>query len=202
VSIRREAILEAARQVFLSQGYRGGTKRIARLAGVSEGSIFRHFGTKPALFVAAMEDDAGLATWDRNLRSQAGQGDIRRNLENLGKQVLDHLLVVLPRVVMVRSSGIMLSHPPTNASGVPHSILRMQAIAEYLRAEARLGRLAPGNAGMLAHIFLATLAHYAFQKTVFGFRPASPGAYIRTVVDMLLRASEPERTTGGKGRRR
>jgi AcrR family transcriptional regulator len=48
-------LLNAALEVFASRGYAGSTTReIARRAGVSEGLLFRHFGTKVALFEEAV----------------------------------------------------------------------------------------------------------------------------------------------------
>ncbi len=54
---RRQAILDAAREVFSEQGLAGArTKDIAQRAGVAEGLIFKHFKTKDALFEHAVVD--------------------------------------------------------------------------------------------------------------------------------------------------
>ena len=54
---RRQAILDAAREVFSEQGLAGArTKDIAERAGVAEGLIFKHFKTKDALFELAVVD--------------------------------------------------------------------------------------------------------------------------------------------------
>lgn len=51
----RRLILAAARDLFGSGGYATTTTRqIAESAGVTEKAVFRHFGTKAALFEAAM----------------------------------------------------------------------------------------------------------------------------------------------------
>ena len=51
----REAILEAARRTFAESGYDRATIRgVARLAGVDPALVHHYFGTKQALFVAAM----------------------------------------------------------------------------------------------------------------------------------------------------
>ena len=42
----------------------------------------------------------------------------------------------------------------------------------------------------LAHAFVGAFSHYVFCETVFGYRPASPGVYIRAVVDTVVRATE------------
>jgi AcrR family transcriptional regulator len=48
----RERILEASWELFCTKGYEhSSTADIARLAAVSEGSIFYHFGSKPELLV-------------------------------------------------------------------------------------------------------------------------------------------------------
>jgi AcrR family transcriptional regulator len=50
----RSRLLAAAREVFAERGYRGATtKDIADRAGMSEPMVFRHFGSKVALFEEA-----------------------------------------------------------------------------------------------------------------------------------------------------
>lgn len=50
-SITDEQILEAARAVFLEDGFSASTLEIARRAGISEASIFKRFSTKENLFL-------------------------------------------------------------------------------------------------------------------------------------------------------
>ena len=52
--IRTEQIVETARLLFLEHGYTLSTASIARKLNISEGSIFKRFKTKDALFAAAM----------------------------------------------------------------------------------------------------------------------------------------------------
>lgn len=54
---KRERLLAAARTLFAKQGFEDtSTQQIARMAGVSEGILFHHFGSKKALFEAIAED--------------------------------------------------------------------------------------------------------------------------------------------------
>ena len=54
---RRQAIIDAAVRVFSDGSYRGvTTAEIARAAGVSEPILYRHFGSKLELYLAAVED--------------------------------------------------------------------------------------------------------------------------------------------------
>jgi AcrR family transcriptional regulator len=51
----RRKILAAAMETFAEQGYRGAvTRAIAARAGVAEKTLFAHYGSKAALFTAAM----------------------------------------------------------------------------------------------------------------------------------------------------
>jgi len=54
-STQKEKIVAAASQLFARQGYHGtSTREIARLADVSENTIFRHFDRKEDLFWSAL----------------------------------------------------------------------------------------------------------------------------------------------------
>jgi len=58
-AVRREQILEAAITVFASAGFReASTAAIAAGLGVSEPTLFRHFPTKRALYLAALDRTA------------------------------------------------------------------------------------------------------------------------------------------------
>jgi AcrR family transcriptional regulator len=58
----RTRIMQAASQLFTEKGFAGTTTRaIAKLAGVNEVTLFRHFGTKEKLAKAIMDQFGGLA---------------------------------------------------------------------------------------------------------------------------------------------
>lgn len=53
---RRAAVMEAAIEEFAQRGYAGGsTENIARRVGISQPYVFRLFGTKRELFLAAVD---------------------------------------------------------------------------------------------------------------------------------------------------
>lgn len=57
---KQERILEAALQLFAENGYNAvSTSKVARMAGVSEGLVFRHFKSKEGLLNAVMEMGKG-----------------------------------------------------------------------------------------------------------------------------------------------
>ena len=59
-SIRKDKILQAAGKLFARQGYYGtSTREIARLADVSENTLFRHFDNKEELFWSSLRSYSG-----------------------------------------------------------------------------------------------------------------------------------------------
>lgn len=85
-SERTEKIVTAASRLFACQGYHGTTTReIARSAGVSENTLFRHFDSKEHLFWSV-------------LRSQSGEFKSRWE-QSTAKLGNDSPAVVLPGIV-------------------------------------------------------------------------------------------------------
>ncbi|MBU7586103.1 MAG: TetR/AcrR family transcriptional regulator [Nostoc sp. TH1S01] len=76
-TLTRTRLITAASQVFASLGVQGATTReIARVAGVNEVTLFRHFASKEQLLKAVIENALALQiealahpeTWTQNLR--------------------------------------------------------------------------------------------------------------------------------------
>jgi len=81
----REAILEAARAQFISTGFRGTTIRsVAKSAGVDPALVLHFFGTKEALFAAAVRPPTDPASLLR--------GALERAPESAGTALVGFLL--------------------------------------------------------------------------------------------------------------
>ncbi|MEV0629278.1 helix-turn-helix domain-containing protein [Nonomuraea wenchangensis] len=52
----RAALITAARQVFAAEGYGAPLSSVARVAGVGQGSLYRHFPDRVALAMAVFEE--------------------------------------------------------------------------------------------------------------------------------------------------
>lgn len=200
VSIRNEAILDAARKVFLRSGFQATTARIAREAGISEGSIFKHFKTKSALFLAALRVESKVQAWETQLMQSVGAGDIRKTLETAGWQLLQQLQAIIPCIVMIRSSGITIAGGGHFSNQPPPEI---KILTAYFRAENKQGRLVVRTPEVLAHAFIGALSHYVFCDSIWGYRPAAPRLYIRVLVHTLWQTIRPaknrRRITRGSG---
>jgi AcrR family transcriptional regulator len=87
---RRETILRAAAEVFGESGYRAARMSdIAARVGVTEPVVFQNFGSKPALFAAALEHAAGQAR--ASLEDAAAQSGAAGSAGRLLAHVLGQL---------------------------------------------------------------------------------------------------------------
>jgi len=90
----RVRVLDAAAQLFVEQGYAGTTLRqIAAAAGIKAGSIYHHFDSKEALFVAVLND--GMAVMIEAFDETAtALGDTGETDEHVYAHVRAHLSAV------------------------------------------------------------------------------------------------------------
>jgi AcrR family transcriptional regulator len=135
---RREEVLDAAREAFAKHGLHGAsTDEIARRAGISQPYLFRLFGTKKELFIAAVERCYAetLETFRRAAEGRAGQAAleamgkayfelIRSNPNRLRLQMQTYAACEDPDVREVSRSGYgALVDFVEQASGVDHETL-------------------------------------------------------------------------------
>lgn len=156
----RARLLQATGQVVSEVGYAHATTRaIAQAAGVAEGTIYRHFPNKLALFfTAALEQDGELLESLGSLPQRVGTGTVSENLTwaftrlaTLREQMLPLEMALLtdPELASMRAA----MPPPQDVRVDPP-----QAITAYLQAEQELGRVRRDlDCPTTVHIMLATL---------------------------------------------
>lgn len=80
---RREQLLDVALDLFAEHGYaKATTAELARVAGVTEPIIYRHFSSKKDLFIALIErtGQQTLEQWGEELRNAADPADRLRRI--------------------------------------------------------------------------------------------------------------------------
>lgn len=179
-TISTERLLEVAREVFCEFGYSATTAQIARRAGISEGTLFKRFASKEALFSAAIGLDE-LPRWWQRLRGQAGQGEVRANLEDICTRFLELARGLMPRLMLVWSRG---TQPPPKLACEhdPHE-QALEALAAYLRAEVQLGRVRPLEETVMARALLGALVTHIIRE--IHAAPDGPPDDARFVADLL-----------------
>jgi AcrR family transcriptional regulator len=195
-SITDEQILEAAREVFFRDGVHATTAEIARVAGVSEGTIFRRFPTKQELFMAAMGVH-GPPAWVLRVEALAtseDRGSLRENLLVIADEMLDFFGQLIPKMNLILSCGkdagpAMLF----DENNQPPPVRGVKALRSYLSVEAEAGRLVVDEPEIVAKMFLGALWQYAFWDFCGLHRvlPMARDTYVRGAVDTFLRAMAP-----------
>lgn len=136
----RTAILQAARQLFASHGFRGTTLRaVAAEAGCDVALIAHHFGNKQGLFTAAL-DVRGIIAETRQLLERAP-------LESAGEIIVGHVMDLLdgpagPR--LLAAARTLLGDAPGPVSGPDARQFGMEVVwQDFVRRLAEAGYSAP-----------------------------------------------------------
>lgn len=141
----RERILDAAADVMSTLGLaHTTTKEIARTAGYSEATLYKHFRDKEELFTYVLaERMPSFIALLEGLSHRAGQGTVRANLEETARAALEFFRDSFPMAAsLFAEPQLLAAHREAlhRRGGGPHKA--NEALAAYLRAEQGLGRVA------------------------------------------------------------
>jgi AcrR family transcriptional regulator len=194
--ITNEEILIAARQVFLEQGFGASTLAIAERAGISEASIFKRFGTKEGLFMAAMMSET--PQWVKTFSNQQPTAAVKSELTEICEQMLDFYQGVLPRVFMMMNRG-NLPHPPPMP---PPPVRDCKLLVAFLERAIAKGYLRSGDATTIAYIITGALTSYIvfgdiaskmpFPISLIQPKQIEPSIFVRNLIETLWTGIAPE----------
>lgn len=170
--ITREMIIEAAIRVVRDKGLAGATTRaIVQSVPCAEGTLYLYFRHRADLILAAIEEVA--STWAQQLQALP---------ELVGKgSVVNNLILVLDQAARFQEEALPLfsgivSDPPLlktqqvtmrKAGKGPH--LSQKAIAQYLEAEKRVGRVPPDlDSELTASLLLRSSFGRIFEERFSG----------------------------------
>lgn len=188
-SITNEQILDAAREVFMEKGVRATTLEIAQRAGVSEGTVFKRFDTKDALFLECMETPF-LAPWatlaQELMASPEPTSDLAADLEQICESMLTFFLMLQPMIHMKMSRGAD-SGPLVRDRNAP-PIRGISALTMYLHHQQRHGLLGPVDPEIAARMLIGAVFFYAFGEHagVNHIMPMPRSTFLRGLIYNLL----------------
>jgi AcrR family transcriptional regulator len=193
-SVRGDRILQAAGKLFAHQGYYGtSTREIARLADVSENTLFRHFKNKEELF------------WS-SLSSYSAGFKFRQDVLK-GITQCDSPEVVLPKIIemfadivsyqpeLLRLIGVAFVELGKKADEFSQEQLSplFSAINHYLGTNIRSGKIRDLDSTILTSALIMTiLAHPGIYKLIDGDKAVYPNsleahrAYARFWLNLIV----------------
>ncbi len=182
---RRTQILAVARDLFAEGGYRTTTADVAAAAGVSDALVVKHFGTKEALFRAAIVEPLF------ELVEQGLLDGRQWALDNSPGDPVDHraLLIEFGRTwvgLVIDQRDVLLSLARESAA-FPDDAARMLVLARDLVDD--LARVLERLASTPAYRdFKPSVTVYATlgALTIGGLMAEDPDAFIEELCDMTL----------------
>ena len=174
----RDRILDGAAQVMRERGLANTTtKQIARAAGFSEATLYKIFEDKIDIFLAVLNERLGktpgrprFALVREGPMASVGRSTVQRNLETFAIDALLFYAEVFPIGASLFSDPDLLARyrAALAARGTGPQMVT-EAVADYLRAEQRDGRIGtevdPQAAAML---LVGGCYHRAFLLTFAG----------------------------------
>jgi len=166
---RRQQIIDTARTVFATEGFRGATTRaIAAAAGVTEAVIFQHFADKSALYAAILEQkatDPADERWFEALASARESGNDTETLRVLYTGILKQHRDD-PAHMRLMAYASLEGHPVA-----PRLLARGRRLYDFLEQwivdRQRTGRFRAGSTALLVRATLALPIYYVLQRQLF-----------------------------------
>jgi AcrR family transcriptional regulator len=210
----RGRILDAAAHVMRTRGFaRTTTKEIARAAGYSEATLYKHFQDKTDLFLAVLKErlpslgstlsalsagidaDADTSTANDADAKPAARESLASRLTGTARGAIAFYEASFPISASVFSEPELLTahHAAVTRQGAGPQY-PVEALARYLRLEQGRGRIRPGaDCDAAASLLLGSCFQYAFLRC-FAQLPPDPDAaagHATAIAATLLAGLEP-----------
>ncbi|HEX4385891.1 MAG TPA: helix-turn-helix domain-containing protein [Myxococcales bacterium] len=211
--IEDDAILAAAREVFLSRGAAATTQDVAERVGLSQAAIFKRFATKQELFLAAMVSGNERQDLIERFQKRAAATGLRPALIGLGDDLLPFFRRVLPLLLLSWSNRSEFGFPKAMTMGNYPPNRAVQEVVAVIAAEMRARRLRKHDPWLVTRAFVGGLQNYVlFELFAKGTEAACAGdgrsasargfgglappvyppkEYVRGLVDILWKGIAP-----------
>jgi AcrR family transcriptional regulator len=196
--ITDEAILQTARDVFLELGPGASTAVIAERMGISQASVFKRFGTKEALLIAALHPSPG--RWQERLEAGPDERPIRSQIHELALEMSAFMEELIPRVTMLRAAGIDVEQLMRSSHRRPPPVKNFQLFVAWFEAAIGQGRVRRGNAEIYAITLLGSINATAFFEHLAGepLVASDREHFVEDFVEMFWRSLDPDGAPTGQ----
>lgn len=186
---KRQAVIDAAERVFLSQGYaQASMDGIAADAGVSKRTVYNHFAGKRELFQAVVSRlYAGLNEAERGgLPADQRPEEV---LPRFAREVLAHLrrpeILGLLRLIIAELPRFPELGLDFHTAGKGPAVALLE---NYIAAQRAMGRLKVDDAWLASAQFLGSIKEGVFWPALLGLPVAEDDRVIAAAVDAFLKA--------------
>lgn len=182
---KRDAILDAAEEIFADEGYGASMDRVAEMAGVSKQTIYKHFASKDGLFDAMVMRRSERIT-EPVMMADAGQS-VAEVMTDLGVRYLDlmangALSCLLRTLLSVGCETEVARHFYKTGPGVS-----LSRIASYLKRQHDDGRLLVPDPMLASEHFFGLLNGHTQLRGLLGMLPPMGSAEKRTRAEAAVR---------------
>ncbi|MDE2363964.1 MAG: TetR/AcrR family transcriptional regulator [Hyphomicrobiales bacterium] len=183
-SAKGRQILDGARKVFLADGFDGASMNdIARVAGVSKGTIYSYFASKEALFEALVREDRRVQAEQLGAYDDH-QGPVAEVMRRMGfglmKVMLDPAHVAQTRTVIAAAAKFPGIGRVFYEAGPQFG---QDQFSAWLRRKVDEGQLTIDDFDGAAAQFLNLVQGVHFRQMLFCFSPRPSDAAIERTVD-------------------
>lgn len=194
--VKGRQIIDGARRVFLADGFDGASMNdIARVAGVSKGTLYVYFASKEELFAALIREDKQ-AQAERLCHVANAGTDLRTTLIDFGSQLMELMLrpesIAQFRIVAAVGAKFPAIGKAFYEAGPEYGRKR---IAEFLDRQVAAGLVAIPDTSVAAAQFteLCKATHLLRAILGVGEPPSRPEIeqHVTQAVDMFLKGYAP-----------
>jgi AcrR family transcriptional regulator len=193
-SVRKDKILQAAGKLFARQGYHAtSTREIARLADVSENTLFRHFENKEEVFWSSLRSYSTGLKFRREVLEGLTQCDSPEVVLPKVFEMLEDTVNFRPELLQLVAVAFVELHVKANGFCAEFLAPVFSAINRYLEMNIKRGRIRDLDSTMLTSALIMTvLTHPGIYNLIDGDKPVysdslgAHQAYARFWLDLIV----------------
>ncbi|MDR3725078.1 MAG: TetR/AcrR family transcriptional regulator [Terracidiphilus sp.] len=193
-AVRGDKILQTAGKLFARQGYYGtSTREIARLADVSENTLFRHFKNKEELFWASLSSYSAGFKFRQDVLKGITQCDSPEVVLPKIIEMLADIVSYQPELLRLIAVAFVELNKKADEFCQEQLSPLFSAINHYLETNIRSGKIRDLDSTILTSALMMTvLAHPGIYKLIDGNKPVYSNsleahrAYTRFWMDLVV----------------
>jgi AcrR family transcriptional regulator len=172
-----DALLAAAREVFLERGLNATTEEVAERAGVSEGLLYHRFENKERLFRLAMKLPEGSRPECLEVLADETSANVHEVLHRTALGLIEWQTMEMPLVMMSWSTTRDQSLMRRLEAAKDPPLRDHRAVRDYLDRMREAGALPEdADTDAMAFAFLGGVRGYVFLRLVYGPRARARSA--------------------------